>query len=94
MGEDIGGRLQQLEERLKKLEQGGGRPSREIDRAIKSKIQRVADRANVPVANVEKVFEQLGFAGLQRNLTDVSAEPIDEGRLVLSLISHRKLIFA
>ena len=57
---------------------------------------RIARSTNVAVADVDKVLGALALEGLEKNIasSDLSLGAVDEGRLVLTYIASRRLIFA
>ena len=59
-------------------------------------MRRALHARHVAVADVDKVLGALALEGLEKNIasSDLSLGAVDEGRLVLTYIASRRLIFA
>jgi hypothetical protein len=90
----------EVSDRLATLEQQiaiqSERKSVVASRAAESLIQRVAAATDISPKDVQRVLHELGLPGLERNLTgeNLPQTTVDNGRLVLALISNRQILMA
>jgi hypothetical protein len=88
--------LRRIEELERRVSAEVGTKRLQSERAAADLVQRVADLSEVNPKDVQRVLDALGLRSLQRNLeaAESPVRVVEDGRLVVSLLSNRQMISA